>query len=194
MAGLYAIWKRLSHLRLDGVYYDVCGKVREDGRFTVAWVCLACCEQGPPIPAAKTLEQAVSLAHVGLRAHHGLVHSRRIVTTGGRAFSDGGPHEESGKKDSGPTAYEQFCAAWEKLCTAHARICSPAPDQSCTNTREHRAAAYRDWIASSRNFDATLQAYAAELSRRAHAIEAKLACSNGVPRQPPRPGQAKSRR
>jgi hypothetical protein len=182
MAVLYAFWKRLSHLRLDGVHYDVCGKERDDGRFTVAWVCLACCEQGPPIPAARTLEEAVSFAHIGLRAHHGLVHAKPRVPDAGSVPDPSGLCRDvvAEEKDGRQTAYEQVCAAWEKLCAAHAKMCSSNEYRSCTNVPEDLAAAYGDWNASTCNFDKALQAYSAELSRRANAIEAKLDCSNGA--------------
>jgi hypothetical protein len=76
MGALYAIWKRLGHTRLDGVNYDICVRERSDGRYSVTWVCLSCCEQGPLSPSAESVEQGIAFAHIGLQAHHSLFHRK----------------------------------------------------------------------------------------------------------------------
>jgi hypothetical protein len=75
MAGLYAIWKPIGHVNLDGVQYDIAVKQRQDGRFAVAWVCLGCCEQGTLLPGAASFDHAMAFADVAVRAHHALVHA-----------------------------------------------------------------------------------------------------------------------
>jgi hypothetical protein len=184
MAALYAIWKRLSHVRLDDVHYDICGKQRGDGRFTVAWVCLACCEQGPPIPAGETLERAVSFAHIGLRAHHGLVHGRMCDhdADGLTPRTDGRSPDVSRKRARKGATYSQLCAAFEKLCIANAMVhsCKGYEAGSKTTTEEF-AAARREWNESACNLDAALQAYAAELRERAGAINAQVQSPAATP-------------
>jgi hypothetical protein len=75
MSAGYATWDRFKHLKLHGVSYDIGVRLREDGRYLVSWVCLECFEQGPPSPAADTVEHAMELADVSLHLHHGLAHS-----------------------------------------------------------------------------------------------------------------------
>ena len=70
-----ATWKRIRHLKLDGVSYDIGVRLREDGRYLVSWVCLECFEQGPLSPAADTIEHALEFAEVSLHLHHGVAHS-----------------------------------------------------------------------------------------------------------------------
>jgi hypothetical protein len=184
MAALYAIWKRLSHVRLDDVHYDICGKEREDGRITVAWVCLACCEQGPPIPAGETLERAVSFAYIGLRAHHGLVHGRMCDCDGDglTPYANGRSPDVSRKRARNGTTYSELCAAFEKLCTANAMVHScKGHEAGSTTTAEEFATARREWTESACNFDAALQAYAAELRERAGSIDAQLQSPAATP-------------
>src|SRR5688572_6114536 len=166
MAALYSIWKRLSHLRLDGVHYDICGKEREDGRFTVAWVCLLCCEQGPPIPAAETSEQAVSFAYIGLRAHHELVHSKLgdTLADDGRATpSCDRSQDGSGMQPGRVAAFKQLRVTFEKLCSANAKLhsCKGHGTESNSASKEI-AAACLDWNQSACDFDAALEAYSME--------------------------------
>jgi hypothetical protein len=77
MSAGHATWNRFSHLKLDGVSYDIGVRLREDGRYLVSWVCLECFEQGPLTPAAGTIDHAVELAEVSLHLHHGVTHSDR---------------------------------------------------------------------------------------------------------------------
>jgi hypothetical protein len=181
MAALYAIWKRLSHLRIDGVHYDVCGKEREDGRFTVAWVCLSCCEQGPPIPAVETLEQAVTFARIGLRAHHGLVHRplRNLATKAASARTSDGLQNAVSDQPSRRAAYDQLRAAFEKLCTANSKVRDCQTHRDDRNGIEAIAVASRGWNECASDFNAALSAYTAEVKKRAQAIEATLHRQNG---------------
>jgi hypothetical protein len=87
MGELYATWRPLSHLSLDGVSYDIGVKERRDGRFSVGWVCLNCCEQGPLLPSSETLAGATAFAEAGLRAHHALVHGVAQADRGIKAAS-----------------------------------------------------------------------------------------------------------
>jgi hypothetical protein len=190
MAALYAIWKRLSHLRIDGINYDICGKEREDGRISVAWICLGCCEQGPPIPAAESLGQAVAFAKIGLRAHHGLVHNHLHVDSikEPSPASTNGHHEDVSQPSHKQAAYDRLRAAFEKMCMANDIIRSyQGKAHLSKSTLQTFMDAYRDWSESSCNFDAALKAYAVELTDRAKSIEVRLQGCNGLVRASDRP-------
>jgi hypothetical protein len=171
----------MHHLRLDGVCYDICAKQREDGRFTVAWVCLQCCEQGPPIPAANSMERAVSFAQIGLRAHHGLVHRHlnECLADDGSATPAVDDDQENDATQATRTAYRDLCAAFEKLCSADALIrnCYGYHAKSEASI-DKLAAACRSWNESACDFDAAIEAYSADLRDRTAALEARLDGSN----------------
>jgi hypothetical protein len=179
MAALYAIWKPLSRVQLGGVNYAIGVKQREDGRFSVAWVCLKCCEQGPPAPATETLERAVAFAQIGLRAHHGFFHrDAKLVagsngpsgTIGALAFSECRPPEHR------HAAYECARAVFKRLCSAHAKLRLGGVDFSrFKNSDNSHAATSRDWKAVACEFREALDAYSRELSKRPdqlHVVEA----------------------
>jgi hypothetical protein len=174
MAARNAIWKRLSQVRLDDVSYDIRAQQHEDGRFTVAWVCLRCCEQGPPIPADEFLERATSFAQIGVRAHHELVHADARRHFG---FDEASPPRDKrgdglrGTRDDCHAAYQHLRTAFENLCTAHAQLREfAAPNLDTSNTRREFATACRTWNESACEFDAALKDYSDELSKREQAI------------------------
>jgi hypothetical protein len=180
MATVDACWKRLTHVRLDGVNYDIGVREREDGRFGVSWVCLYCFEQGPPSPAAETLEQAVAFAHVGLHAHHQLVHADarshgyELIDMVAAACVDDTESSDAECRN----AHARLRTAFDSLCIAHARLrnCGrqlgePA-DGRFTN-------ACRDWQSMSLEFDAAIREYAKELRKRTLSLESRLEFSAG---------------
>lgn len=169
MAALYANWKRLRHIRLDGVNYDIGVKERQDGRFSVAWVCLACCEQGPPAPAAETFEQAIAFAYFGLRTHHGLMHgnTRPNLTIKELLESPNIANDpDCGTSCRRQAAYEKVKAAFAELCGVPANACS---DDNQTNGSKRSikptATECRDWSEIAFNFDEALEAYAIEVGK-----------------------------
>jgi hypothetical protein len=174
MASRDAIWKRLSQVRLDDVNYDIRARKQEDGRFTVAWVCLRCCEQGPPIPADEFLERAISFAQIGVRAHHGLVHAGAKRHFG---FREAGARLERGDaplgtRDSWSVAYQHLRTAFEKLCTSHAKLGTfSGPNLGSEKGRREFAAACRAWNESACEFDDALGKYSEALSQRGEAID-----------------------
>jgi hypothetical protein len=181
MAALYSIWKRLSHVRLDGINYDIGIKERDDGRYTVSWVCLKCFEQGPPSPAAETLEQAVSFAQIGLRAHHGLIHAdvrRSLALSETQQSVCAAANVSCNTEESRHTAYDCARSAFEQLCTAHARMhtCNGNQDQSKLD-QTSLVAALHDLNSKSYEFDIALHAFSIELRKRAQELEAKVAAS-----------------
>jgi hypothetical protein len=176
MAALYAIWKRLSHFRLDGVLYDICGKEREDGRFSVAWVCLRCCEQGPPIPATESLDRAISFAHIGVRAHHGLMHTglgHQLSPNYWSPVDNGSLADDDRGSGQCRKAYKQLHDAFEKLCKANEKIRSYSTIAAIDDPASSFAAACRIWNDAAHEFDEALEAYSTQLCERAGAAESK---------------------
>jgi hypothetical protein len=175
MAAVYAIWKRLSQVRLDGVNYDIGVKEGNDGRFSVAWVCLKCCEQGPPAPAALNLDQAARFAEIGLHAHHALIHQTARETVAEPCL----PSPSCDSMDVNRKAiehrqavfahveavFEQLCAAQAELRTNVANIgTNGGPPNLCAN-------AYCDWNRVAREFLSALDVFSSEVDRRANELD-----------------------
>jgi hypothetical protein len=185
MAALYAIWKRLRQVRLDGVNYDIGVKEGEDGRFSVAWVCMQCCEQGPPAPAAETLELAIEFAHIGLRAHHGFFHrdaNYRSPVIGSPAPSCEIEQVNWDDFEHRHAAHTRTAEVFAKLCTAYerARLNSRQASQSDADYQS-LSAACEEWNAAACEFREALEAYAKEVRKRAdHSGNGEL--KNGRPK------------
>jgi len=179
MAALYAIWKRLRHVLLDGVNYDIGVKEREDGRFSVAWVCLACCEQGPPAPAAETFERAIAFAYVGLRAHHGLMHGdtrRKLAIKELLESCDVVDRDDFAASDRRHAAYERLKAAFAELCgpPANVRGCSADAEANCSKSADNSMTSEpRDWSKIAFDFDEALEEYSIEVAKQTKELAAK---------------------
>jgi hypothetical protein len=132
MSVRYVTWNRLSHLKFDGVSYDIGVREREDGRYSVSWVCLECFEQGPPSPAADTIERAVELAEIALHIHHSFVHDKgehgfahRIARSPAHKLGDNaanGAATISSARQLAQPQYERAKRRFEELRAAQSRV------------------------------------------------------------------------
>ena len=171
MAALCANWNQLRHVRIDRANYDIGVKQREDGRFSVAWVCLTCCEQGPPAPAAETFERAIAFAYIGLRAHHALMHAdtrRNLAINGLLESRDVVEVGDFAASDRRQTAYERVKVAFAELCTPHTKVLDSDPqDNGSKNADNSSFPEHRDWSEIAFEFDEALEAYSNEVGRHA---------------------------
>jgi hypothetical protein len=163
MDAVYAIWKRLSQVRLDGVNYDIGVKEGSDGRVNVSWVCLKCCEQGSPSPASLTLEQAVALAKIGLHAHHALFHRTALEPQAVpcRPDSNCGPVEAvCNAKELRRSAFAHVKEVYEQLCAAHAQLCVCNAGDTVPGVQSGLfPTACGDWNTVAREFQKALSEY-----------------------------------
>jgi hypothetical protein len=186
MAALYAIWKRLGHIRIGNVNYDIGVKEREDGRFAVSWVCLTCCEQGPPTPAADTVERAIEVAHVGLRIHHSLTHhSAGAITT---TCAPAGPQYGQTNAFAHPpaasrSAFSDDRDAFDRLCRASAKRARHAQTAKTSKGKSVYVRNCANWSALAREFNIAIESYGRALEKRANESDADV----HRPRKP-RPG------
>jgi hypothetical protein len=176
MAAIYAIWKRLGQVRLDGVSYDIGAKEREDGRIFVTWVCMECCEQGPPAPAVGSLEQAIAFAKISLRAHHALFHHKIQVAPSTCIERPMCREHDSDRKplQSRYVAYAYAKSTFEELRRAFERLqeCSAEANrrQRSCGTDASLIRACRDWDEIARQFNQALDVFSRDVNARAEEL------------------------
>jgi hypothetical protein len=171
MAAVYAIWKRLGQVRLDGVNYDIGARQREDGRLFVSWVCMACCDQGPPTPALENTEQAIAFAKIGLHAHHALFHRPPATAfePNRQAHATCESSEASCKElHSRQAAFAHAKAMFDELHGVFSQMREGrAQSHEFNASSKAFLQACRDWADVARVYQNELDAYSEELARRA---------------------------
>jgi hypothetical protein len=178
MAAPYSIWKRLGHLRIGNVNYDIGVKEREDGRFLVSWVCLACCEQGPPAPAVETVEKAIEVAHVGLRIHHNLTHAAAgTTTTAPESITPQSRKSEAAEFQPASRPLSTFSEAreaFQRLSRANAKRARLARSARSNRGESSYVRNCANWSALAREFNDAIESYGRALEKRSQELELAL--------------------
>jgi hypothetical protein len=171
MAAMYATWKRVGQVRLDGIRYDIGARQREDGRTFLAWVCLACCDQGPPAPAFGSTKQAIDFAKIGLRAHHALFHRNAKPTVKVECLTQSpcAPLDLDCKSlDSREAAFARVKAMFGQLRAAYAELQNGDPRLThLPSSSDSSPQECIDWTAAAREFQAALKVFSNEVDKRA---------------------------
>jgi hypothetical protein len=76
MSATQAGWQRTQQFNWGGVRYEILVIEQSAGLFQASWSCGRCGENGALEPIATTLDEVVTLARIGIRVHHQILHFR----------------------------------------------------------------------------------------------------------------------